>query len=287
MLEHFKQIVIVGTGLLGGSVGLGLKAAGYGGQIIGVGRRMETAQRACDRGCVDEATIDLAAAVAKSDLVLVAVPLGSIASVFEQIAGHDHGGLIVTDVGSTKMDVIAQARQLLPSPQQFVGAHPMAGSEQQGPDAARADLCNGKPCIVCPEPDTDARALKTVESLWEMLGMVLIRMSADDHDRQTAVISHLPHAVAVLLVVAAAELGGWDLASTGFRDTTRLASSNPPMRADIIISNREQIINAISILEDRLQAFRHLLVTENYDGLLQLLEVSKRTRDDWLNQHHY
>src|SRR5690606_32676114 len=140
------------------------------------------------------ATTDLAEAVAGAQLAIVAVPLGGFDAVFKQLAAHDHANLTITDVGSTKSDVLTSARRRLPAPQRFLGSHPMAGSEQQGPAGARADLFHGKPCVLTPEPDTCATTVRRVEGLWTRLGMSLLRMSAATHDQQTAVISHLPHA---------------------------------------------------------------------------------------------
>jgi len=283
VLDQVHQIVIVGTGLEGASIGLGLKAGGFAGRIVGVGRRMQTVNRARELGCIDEATTDLSAVVGESQLVILAVPLGAFAAVFAQLADCVHDRLIITDVGSTKMKVCELAKQHLPDVRQFVGSHPMAGNEQRGPDAARADLFANKPCIITPEDNTDPKALGVVESLWEMLGMSLIRMSAQEHDRQAAIISHLPHVAAVLLVQVAAEQGGWELASTGFGDTTRLASSNPPMRADILVANRKPIIEALAALRDQLDHFHQLLGSADHDALLQVLTEAKKVREAWLD----
>ncbi|MFA9477164.1 prephenate dehydrogenase [Phycisphaerales bacterium AB-hyl4] len=281
-IQQIEQVAILGAGLLGTSVGLGLKAAGYAGRVVGVARSEETLAAAKQRGAIDHGTTDVGEAVKASQLAIVAVPLGQFDRMFQQIAEHEHDGLIITDVGSTKQSVIASAREHLKHPGRFVGAHPMAGSEQQGPEGAQADLCRGKPCIITPGNDTDEDALATVEAMWKSLGMTLIRMSAHEHDVQTATISHLPHAMAVLLVLVAAERGGWDVASTGFRDTTRLASSNPPMRADILMANREQVIEALNTLGHRLDRFIDVLDRGDRGGLLAMLEHARQVRDDWV-----
>lgn len=286
-LRDIEQLTIVGTGLLGTSIGLGLKAAGYGGRIVGVGRRIETVHRACELGGVDDATTDLAKVLPTSQLVIVAVPLGGFAAVFEEIGRHDHERLFVTDVGSTKQSVLAHARQYLPQPRRFVGSHPMAGSEQQGPEAAHANLFQGKPCVITAEPDSDPRAVATVEALWTMLGMQLLRMSAEEHDAHAAVISHLPHVASVMLVEVAQALGGWEIASTGFRDTTRLASSNPPMRCDIMTNNRQQIVRAIDVYREALNQLRAILERGDDAALLEFLQRNKDAREQWMQgQHH-
>jgi len=280
--DALSQVTIIGTGLLGASVGLALRAAGFGGRIVGVGRSPSTLDQARQAGAIDEGTDDYAAAIPAADLVVIAVPLGGFRAAFEAIAAHDHAGLIITDVGSTKAGVHADARAALPDATRFVGSHPMAGSEQQGPAAARADLFAGKPCIVTTEPDTDADAVARVEAVWHALGMPIVRMSPAEHDAQTAAISHLPHIAAVALVQAAVKLGGWGIASTGFKDTTRLASSNPPMRADILRANRAAVLDAIDCYTDQLAALRTALDQQDDAALLKLLESSRIQRDQWL-----
>ncbi|MFP4144986.1 MAG: prephenate dehydrogenase [Phycisphaeraceae bacterium] len=282
-MDKLEQLTVIGTGLLGTSVALGVRAAGLAHRIVGVGRRAATLDAAYATGGYDEVTSDLPAAVRRSDLILIAVPLSGFDSVFQQLATIVRDDAVLTDVGSTKQSVLAAARKRLSHPGRFVGSHPMAGREQQGPEAASAELCRGKPCIITPEPDTDADALAVVDGLWEALGMRLIRMSAEEHDRETAVISHLPHAMAALIVQVAAELGGWDVASTGFRDTTRLASSNPPMRADILSANRDQVLEALAAMRGQIGRLEAILVRRDRDSLLDLLEQSQRARDRWLS----
>jgi len=282
-LPDTERITIIGPGLLGASVGLGLKRAGYGGTIVGVARRRATLDEAVRRGAIDEATHDLAAAVAGSGLAIVAVPLGGFDAVFAALAEHDHDGLIITDVGSTKRPVQDAADRRLPDPTRFVAAHPMAGSEQTGPGAAKGDLFEGKPCILCPADGCRPDAVATVEALWSSLGMRLLRMSADEHDRAAAATSHLPHAAACTLVAVAEALGGWGVASTGFRDTTRLASSNPPMRADIMRANRGPLVETIERCRDELAKLAAMVQADDPDALVAWLEARKAARDLWLD----
>lgn len=275
------RIAIVGTGLLGASLGLGLRAAGFGGIILGVGRRWSTLDRARAVGSIDEGSTDPADAAARSDLVVLATPLGAFADLLSAVATRDHEGLVLTDVGSTKQRVCADARRLLPDPGRFVGSHPMAGSEQQGPDAARAGLFAGRPCVVTPEPDTNAESLARVRCLWSLLGMTLIEMTPAEHDRKVAAISHLPHAVAALLVRLADERDALDVASTGFRDTTRVAGGDPPVWRDIFATNRADVVDAIDAFARLLTEFRTLLVDDDQAALLDLLRTIKQRRDAW------
>ncbi len=284
---NVKQITIVGTGLLGASLALALRQRGYAGKLVGVGRRRATLDQAARLGCWDLLTDRTAEAIqavpaGQLQLAVLAAPLGHFEEIFTKLASCDREGLILTDVGSTKASVCEQAARLLPRPQWFVGSHPMAGSEQQGPDAADADLFAGKPCILTPTAGTRADALATVESLWRTLEMRLLQLTPEDHDRQVAVISHLPHAVAVLLVQVAAKLGGLDLASTGFRDTTRLASSNPTIRFDILDENRQQVIEALGAMQDELMCLKAAMMQRDDATVRQLLASSKTLRDRWL-----
>jgi prephenate dehydrogenase len=283
-LNQFDQVIVVGTGLLGGSIGLGLKAVGFGGRIVGVGRRAVTVQRAIELGCIDQAKTDLRAAVSTGDrmLVILATPLGTFESLFEQLAGVGRADLTITDVGSTKAHVCATAKRLLPDPRRFVGSHPMAGGEQHGPQFAEANLFRDRPCIICVDEDTDVEAQQTVESLWTTLGMRLIRMSATEHDRQTSIISHLPHATAALLVTLAAHKGGLEIASSGFGDTTRVASGDPQVWVDIFTTNRGAMLDAIDGLSGELAHLRKMIADDDRDALLELLAHGKETRDAWI-----
>ena len=278
----FQRVTIVGPGLLGGSLGLALRGAGFAGRIVGVARRAETLVTARQRGCIDEGAADLEAAAAEGGLIVLATPVGTIPAHLETLGRLDLGNAVVTDLGSTKSQIVDAAERLLRRPGRFVGSHPMAGSERQGPASADGGLFHGKPCIVTPTDRTDPAALEVVESMWSRIGMNVLRMSADEHDRQTAAISHLPHLASVLLVLTAMEQGGWRIASTGFRDTTRLAGSNPPMRADIIRSNAHHLLEAIDTFAGNLAEVRRLIQAGDGAGLIALLERAQGAREHWL-----
>ena len=280
-MHQIDQITIVGTGLLGGSCGLGLRAAGYQGKIAGVSRQPATGQRAQALGCVDTVGTDLGPPVADSGLVVIATPLRAYERVFDQLAQHDHEGLIITDVGSTKQQVCAMAERLLPEPSRFVGSHPMAGREQHGPDAAQANLFERKPCVITAASHCQPKALKTVVDLWTLLKMRLIHMTAAEHDHHVAIVSHLPHAMAVLLSQLATQPEGLALASTGFKDMTRLASGDPQIWLDIFTTNRQAILASLGLLEQTLSGFRRMLSQHQDEQLLELLTESKKARDTW------
>ncbi|MFN3167119.1 MAG: prephenate dehydrogenase [Phycisphaeraceae bacterium] len=280
---HTDRLVIIGPGMLGTSIALGLKRRGFAGRITALGRSRATLDQAGQTGAYDALTDDPAEALADATLAVVAVPLSGFRAVFAQVAEHGPPGLIVTDAGSTKASVIADARACLADLSRVIGAHPMAGSEQAGPLAADADLFVDKPCVLTLAEDDDADAVAQVRALWRTLGMSILTMTPEEHDRQVAVVSHLPHLAAVLLVQTADQLGGLDLASTGYRDTTRLASSNPPMRADILLANRDAVAEALDRFIARCADLRDQLNHADRDTLLGLLQDAAEARDAWLS----
>ncbi len=286
-----KQVTVIGTGLLGASLALALRAQGFTGRIVGVGRRHEVLDQARGLGCFDGLTISTAEALAGArelpgggkHLAVLAAPLGHFGEIFAKLAPHDDPCLVVTDVGSTKSSVCRQANELLPDPARFVGSHPMAGSEQQGPMAADAGLFRGKPCVLTPQGHTDPDALDLVSAMWERVGMRMVVMDPQQHDRNVALISHLPHAVAALLVKVAMVDGDTaiQVASTGFADTTRIAAGDPDIWLDIFQTNREAVIESVKLLERELERFRKVLARSDHGALLRLLTGAKEVRDDW------
>jgi prephenate dehydrogenase len=282
-MEGIERVTIIGTGLLGGSIGLGLRAAGWGGTIIGVGRRRETVERAKQLGCIDEAATEIGPAVAESQLVVMATPLGAFRAALDAIAAADHDRLIITDVGSAKQRVCDDAKLALPDPTRFVGSHPMAGSEKQGPQHADADLFRGRLCILTPEGTAAGEhAIATVSGLWRTLGMRLTTKTPREHDRLMAAISHLPHAAAALLVGLADRKNALGVAATGFRDTTRVASGDPTVWCDIFKTNRPAVVEAMNELIESLQDFRDMLADGQDEHVFALLEAAKGARDRWV-----
>lgn len=277
-----ERLVIIGPGMLGTSVAIGLKRRGFAGQTVALGRSASTLEQARQTGAYDTTTDDPAQALRGATLAVIAVPLSGFRAVFEMIAAYADANLIVTDVGSTKASVIADAQAVLGDLSRVIGAHPMAGSEKAGPLAADADLFVGKPCVLTLTDQDDPEAVALVRGLWASLGMSIVTMSPEEHDRQAAAVSHLPHLASVMLVQLAETLGGLDLASTGYRDTTRLASSNPPMRADILMANRQAVLESLSVFGQRVQQMLSLLESGDREGLLDQLQQAKADRERWL-----
>lgn len=277
-----RNIAIVGVGLLGGSIGLALREAGFAGRRVGVGRSRRTLDRALELGCVDE-TAELAAA-ARCELIVLATPVGAMFDLLHRLAAVAERGTVVTDVGSTKQTIVAEAERVLPEPGRFVGSHPMAGSERGGPDHASAALFRDKPVAVTPTERTDGEAAAQVERLWRLLGMSVHRIAPADHDRAVARLSHLPHALSVLLMQQAHRSPGLELASTGLADMTRIAGGDPALWADIFIDNADAVLDACDEHQQLLDAFRRVVGEGDRGRLLEMLDSARAARLDWQGQ---
>lgn len=282
--EHFHtdHLVIIGSGMLGTSIVMGLKKRGFTGRATALCRSEASADKARRTGAYDHSTTDPAQALLDATLVVVAVPLSGFRAVFTQIAEYGHKDLVITDVGSTKASVIADAQACLDDLSRVIGAHPMAGSEKSGPQAGDPDLFVGKPCILTLSEKDDDEAVSLVRRMWQTLGMSILEMSPSEHDEKAAVVSHLPHLAAVMLVQVAEQLGGLELASTGYRDTTRLASSNPPMRTDILLANHAAVDQALHALIQRATDLRATLSQGDQKAILQSLEQARDSRERWM-----
>ena len=291
-VQPFQHVAIVGVGLLGASLGLALRKANLARTITGIGRPGSTSlEIAKQRGAIDHASTDLAAAVAgaapalpPADLVILCTPIRQFPDAFRTLAPALAPGTIVTDVGSTKADVMKWAAELLPAPPaaHFIGSHPMAGSEKSGPAAARDDLYRNAVCLLCP-PSTpnpaSTLAFERIKNLWATLGMRLIELAPDVHDRWVATISHLPHAVAFSLVNAAArDPRMLEAVAGGFIDTTRVASSDFDMWTDIFLTNREAITGAIDVFSADLATLRSAIVAGDESAIREQLTRAKQTR---------
>lgn len=280
MHGRIQQVTVVGTGLLGGSLGLALRAHGFEGRIVGVGRRDATLEAARACGCIDEGTTDLATGVAEADLVVLAPPVGTILKLLPQLAQCLPAGAVVTDVGSTKESIVAAAEAALRRPGRFVGSHPMAGGELTGPRAGDANLFTGKPVILTPTDRTEGEALAQVTAMWEGLGMRLHRMSPRQHDVAVGRISHMPHAAAVLLVALAQE-ADLEVASTGFGGMTRVAAGDPNMWADIFLDNADALAGVLGEWRKLWAEFEKVLADRDREGVIKLLRDAQQTRREW------
>ena len=280
-------LAIVGTGLIGGSFSLALKQAGAVREVLGVGRNPARLTVARELGLIDRA-VDWAEA-GQADCILLALPVGETEAVLKQLAPHLKAGAIVTDAGSTKVNVVAAARAVLGERfADFVPGHPIAGSEQSGPGAARADLYQGKKVVLTPQAETRADALATVRALWQAAGAQVETLDADLHDRVFAAVSHLPHLAAFALVDELAQRADGDtffrFAASGFRDFTRIAGSSPEMWRDIALANREAVMVELDAYLAALQALRSAVSAEDAAVLLAIFSRARAAREHWMKQ---
>ena len=228
-------------------------------------------------GAIDRGTTSVQDAVREADVVVLCTPVGLFDALLAQIAHALSPGTIVTDVGSTKRNVVASAERLLPAGVHFVGSHPMAGSEKRGVQFATADLFEGAVCITTATARTNPTALEQVESLWRRLGMDIRRLSPDEHDRRLADISHLPHALAAALVRIQDE-ATLELAGNGFRDMTRIAAGDAGLWRDILVDNRDNVRRSIERLRKQLDELLTRLDTSDADAVKAWLDAAASRR---------
>ena len=278
------RIAIIGLGLIGGSMGLSLrKKADL--EVVGFARRGETASRALELGAVDRTEGDLLAAVRDADLVLIATPVMAMKDIMAKIGESLDKGCIVTDVASTKAQVMGWAEECLPSWVSFIGGHPMAGKETSGIEAADADLFIGCTYCLMPRRSATKEAIDKVEGLVRQIEAKPIFIDASEHDMLVAAVSHLPMVISSALVSMATKSSSWaemsELAATGFRDLTRLASGSPEMSRDICLTNREFILRWIDEYSEELEKFRHL-ISEGSEELGEAFLQARERREGWL-----
>ena len=283
----FPTLSIVGVGLIGGSLGLAVRKHKVAHRVIGVGRNRHSLQHALDLGCVDEFTTDLYHGVRESDLVVVCTPVESIASFIQQAALNARPKTLITDAGSTKAEIVKEVEADLrkhKSSVEFVGSHPMAGSEKNGVEHSRADLFEGHAVIITPTAKTSDDAVERVHDFWRALGANVFKMSPAEHDRAVATISHVPHVVAAALASAAPE-ECLPLAGRGWLDTTRIAAGDPELWRQILAQNRGHVLKGLAQFEKVLAAIRAALENEDDARLVKLLQAGKNLRDAMGSRH--
>jgi len=286
-LQLFQQMTIVGVGLIGGSLGMICKQQGLVKTIVGGGRRVENLKRAVERKVIDHYVTDLAEAAAGSDLFVLATPVDTFEATLRACAPRLAPGAIVTDVGSVKGPLVERMEALVPAGIKVVGAHPIAGKEKTGVEAASLDLFREALCILTPTPQTDPDALAKVRRLWEACGARVRELDPMLHDLVLGAVSHLPHVLAFALVntiVALQEryVPGLDLqafAGGGYKDTTRIAASSPEMWRDICLWNRDNLLRQIALYEARLTHIKALLKAGDAEGLTREFTQAKQLRE--------
>lgn len=285
-----KQLTIFGVGLIGGSLAKALRKAGYCQEIVGCSRSTEHLQRAQDLGVIDRFTTDAQAAVKGADVVLLAVPMRAMRPVLESIKPALEAGAIITDAGSTKCSVIAEVEQVFGAEfDRFVAGHPIAGREKAGVDAALEDLFMGRRTILTPMSYTNTEAVQAIEAMWQQAGSVVEHMSPELHDQVLAGTSHLPHILAFSFVDMLRQAPQSEdilrYAAGGFKDFSRVASSDPVMWRDICLTNSDAILDMIEAMRDNLGNFADLIRQQDADGLKDVMSKSKAARDDYLARY--
>ncbi len=282
-IKELRSISILGMGLLGGSLGLSIARTLPRVKRYGFSHREVTRQRALEVGAIDICRPTIAEAVADAQLVVMASPIYTFESLLEEMADHLQPGCIVTDVGSTKVLPVRWARKHLPSHVEFLGSHPMAGSEQQGVDFAMADLFEGAQCILTPTAKSQDSTIEFLEDFWETMGMRMWQMTPARHDKLVGRISHLPHVLAMSLV----NMSDPDellLCGKGFLDTTRIASGPPSVWRDILMGNAGNTEKAIGKLVKELQAVQKVLQDENETKIVNMLSRAQIKRNELIER---
>ena len=282
---HFSRVVIVGVGLIGGSLALSLKRAGVVGTVVGVGRSAASLEKAKTLGVIDEIA-SLEDAARGASLIVLCAPVAQNFALLHALEPHLEPGTIVTDAGSTKSDVIMAAKTALgDKAAQFVPAHPIAGRELSGVEAALNDLYLGKKVVLCPLQENARTDVAAVRAMWECTGADCHVMSAVQHDAVFAAVSHLPHLLAFALVAqlvnaedAALKL---DFAGGGFRDFTRIAGSSPEMWRDICIANKEALLREIDTYEKVLAHLKTQIKEGDAEGLERVFTRASGARQKW------
>lgn len=281
-----SQVAIIGTGLIGTSVGLalqGIKSKSF--EIVGADRDRQNARTAKKLGALDREVGSIEEAVGGAGLIIVAVPVIATRRLFEQMAPFVKPGTIITDTCSTKADVMAWADELLPDHIHFVGGHPMAGKEKSGPDAATADLFKNATWAVTPARGAASEAVSVILNLVESLGANPMYIDPAEHDQYAAAISHLPIAISVALFRMVRDSHGWEdaglLAGPAFRDLTRLASGDPIMSADIMETNREAVVHWIDRFRDELATVK-IAIELGGQPLIDLFSSTSLDRDTFI-----
>ncbi|MEW6353891.1 MAG: prephenate dehydrogenase/arogenate dehydrogenase family protein [Pseudomonadota bacterium] len=279
-----NKLTIIGVGLIGGSLARALKRAGACKKIVGCGRERAHLQKALELGVIDRCEFDVGAAVQDADVVMLAVPVGAMEDVLRRMQNRLAPHTIITDAGSTKGSVVEAARRVFGAvPATFVPGHPIAGTEQSGVEASFAELFQGRRVILTPLRDTDAQAVAQVRALWESAGACVSEMDVRRHDEVLAAVSHLPHVLAYALVDSLARLDNsaelFNYAAGGFRDFTRIASSDPTMWRDICLANRGALLAVLEHFNDDLRRLTEALRARDDVRILEIFTRAKMVRD--------
>ncbi|MBI2423509.1 MAG: prephenate dehydrogenase/arogenate dehydrogenase family protein [Candidatus Hydrogenedentes bacterium] len=276
----FDRLALVGVGLLGGSIGKGLKQRGLVSHVAGVGHRASSLDAALACGAIDKATTHLEEVIPSADLIVICTPALLIPDVLDRVRPLLKPGAAVTDVGSTKAHICAHAAATWPAPRRFVGSHPMAGSEKFGPEHSDPGLFVNAVCLLESSPEADPAARARIAALWASLGARVVDMDPVHHDRLVAHSSHIPHILSALIAtIAARQEGLGPVIGNGFRDMTRIAAGRPAIWRDIALSNRDAILEGLEEAAEELAQFKRALEANDAAAVEAYFEAGRAARE--------
>ena len=284
MNSTFKKVCIIGLGLIGGSIGLAMKRSKISNQIIGFARSNSTLKRAIELGLVDKVKDNLEDAVNDCDLIILATPLSTFKKLVEEMSPFLKKDCIITDTGSAKLSVIEDLRGILPNNVEFIPGHPIAGTEESGPDAGFAELFDNRWCILTPTEENSSNAIGLIKEFWESIGSKVEIMDPLHHDKVLAITSHIPHLIAFNIVGTANNLANVTekevvkYSAGGFRDFTRIAASDPKMWSDIFTYNSEAVLEMLELFSNDLAKLKAAVIKKDSDLLFSNFEKTREVR---------
>ena len=284
MKNNFDTVCIIGLGLIGGSIGLSMKKNNFESKIIGYAKTEKTLSRAVERGLVDDTEKNLVKAVNGADLIILATPLSTFKPIIKEIAPFLKKGSIVTDTGSAKFTVLEELKDLIPKEVEFIPGHPIAGTEESGPDSGFPELFENRWCILTPTKDNSEESVKRIKYFWELLGSKVEIMDALHHDKVLAITSHIPHLIAYNIVGTANDLANVTdsevvkYSAGGFRDFTRIAASDPKMWSDIFTYNSEAVIEMLDLFSNDLIKLKESILKKDTNMLFSSFEKTRNVR---------
>jgi prephenate dehydrogenase len=276
-LEQFGTVAILGVGLIGGSIGLALRSRRAAAEVIGVGRDAGTLAEAVKRGAIDRATIDLPGGIESADVVVVCTPVNRVAEDVRRCAEATGPDVLITDAGSSKRQIVEILERQPRCASVFVGAHPIAGSERRGVVHARADLFDGRPCVLTPTSRTPVERLRRAGQFWASIGCRVLEMGPAEHDEVLAYTSHLPHALSAALA-GTVPVDWLPLAAGAYRDGTRVAAADTGLWTAIFRENRGPLLKALDSLRERLAGFQYALMTDDEEAIRRWWDEARRRR---------
>ena len=284
MKNNFDTVCIIGLGLIGGSIGLSMKKNNFDSKITGYAKTEKTLLRAVERGFIDHAEKSLVKAVDGADLVILATPLSTFRPIIEEIVPFLKKGSIVTDTGSAKFTVLEELKDLIPSDVEFIPGHPIAGTEESGPDSGFPELFENRWCILTPTEDNSKESVESIKYFWELLGSKVEIMDALHHDKVLAITSHIPHLIAYNIVGTANDLANVTdtevvkYSAGGFRDFTRIAASDPKMWSDIFTYNSEAVLEMLDLFSNDLAKLKKSILKKDTNMLFSSFEKTRNVR---------